>query len=282
MLINKRLAQGLLIACFAAFMSSCQAPKKVAYLQNIDDLTAAQLDNTHPFKEPVFVPGDMLNIQVTGKYMNAAAAFNKGSYVDGQGEIKRYSQTNNLGSNSTSSTDFYLVDSQGDIEFPILGTIHVAGMNKQQLRDYLISAIYPRYLTEAPTVEIRLMNFRVTVLGSIGRSSIIEANNEQMNIIEAIAKAGDLKLLGQRDNILLIRTNPDGKRITHRYNLNDANILLSPYFNLQQGDILYVEPNRSEKQGSWQMSSAFTTAVTVAGGISGIIGLVVSIINLSK
>lgn len=281
MLINKRLAQGLLIACFAAFMSSCNAPKKVAYLQNIDDLTAAQLNNTHPFKEPVFVPGDLLNIQVTGKYMNAAAAFNKGAYVDAQGEIKRY-QVNNQNGAGAASTDYYLVDSQGDIEFPILGTIHVAGMNKQQLRDYLITAIYPRYLTEPPTVDIRLMNFRVTVIGSIGRSSILESKNEQLNIIEAVAEAGDLKLLGQRDNILLIRTNPDGTRITHRYNLNDANILLSPYFNLQQGDILYIEPNRSEKQGSWQMSSAFTTAVTVAGGLSGIIGLVVSIINLSK
>lgn len=126
------------------------------------------------------------------------------------------------------------------------------------------------------------MNFRVTILGQVKSPGVYQSDNERMNILEALAKAGDLDIRGDRENVLLYRTNADGTREVHRLNLHDKSLLLSPYFNLQQNDFIYITPNRSAAASAWQMHQGWTTAISVVSGLASIAALVIGIINLNK
>lgn len=264
-------------------MCACSSPKKVPYLVDADLIPAEVLQISPTEADPVFVPGDLLNIEVSGSMPTALAQFNKGQFVNADGNITniRSNQTNQTSNGNESSTQYYLVDAKGDIDFPIIGEIHVAGMTKAQLTDYIADSIYPKYVTERPSVDVRLMNFRVTVLGAVKSPGVIQSRNERLNFLEAIAMAGDLDIKGERENIMLIRTNANGTREVHRMDLHDKNLLLSPYFNLQQNDFIYVEPNPSMRQNAWQLNSAVGATSAIVGTISSVAALVIGIINLA-
>lgn len=280
----KRLANGaaLLGVSLCMLCTSCHAPKKVTYLVEAEQLPAELLRLPNERINPVLVPGDLLNIKVFAPNMAAVAQFNKGITLNSSGDIQSNIFNNNTGGSQSGKTDYYLVDGEGNIDFPVLGLINVVGKTKEQLGEEIRSLIYPKYITTAPTVDIRLMNFKVTVLGAVNRPGVIVSDNERLNILEALANAGDLNIQGERDNILLYRTNSDGTHEVHRLNLNDRNLLLSPYFNLQQNDFIYVEPNRSAKQNAWSMPQGWNVAISVIGGISSVAALVIGIVNLSK
>lgn len=268
--------------CLSALLAlaSCSAPKKVPYVVDAEVIPAEVLSQVPAVPDAVLQPGDLLNIEVTATNIQAVVPFNKGMYVGPDGNVIRM-QTSQGGS-MEASTSFYLVDSDGDIVFPIVGKIHVAGLSKPELADKIADLIYPKYIKERPNVEVRLMNFRVVIVGAVGSPGIHNSTSERMNFFEAIAMAGDLNIKGERENILLYRTNPDGTREVHRLDIHDKNFLLSPYFNLQQNDIIYVVPNKSMASGAWQLSPAVTTTFTLIGGISSIISLVLTIINLTE
>lgn len=155
-------------------------------------------------------------------------------------------------------------------------------MTKSEVTTTLCDLMYPKYVTEKPTIDIRLMNFRVTVAGAVKQPGVYQSKNERMTFLEALAMAGDMDIKGDRENILLYRTNADGTREVHRLNLHDRNFLLSPYYNLQQNDFIYVTPNSSMRQGAWQMNPAVTATITIVGGMSSLASLVIGIINLSR
>lgn len=257
----------------ALLMASCSAPKKVPYMVDAETIPAEVLDQINPFAEPIAMPGDLLNIDITSSNMDAVMPFNKNKYVSIDGTV-----ATNGGSGSTQD---YLVNNDGDIEFPIIGKLHVGGLNKSQIADLIKRELCPKYLREEPTVDIRFKNFHVTMLGAVG-NGIVTSDNERLNILEAVAKSGDLNIKGKRENIMLIRTHPDGHREIARLNIHDKSILTSPYYNLQQNDIIYVEPNRSMADGAWSMPTAFGTTLAVMGGISSVIGLAMTIITLTK
>lgn len=263
---------------------------------NADSIPQEALTLNPVYPEPKLAPGDMVNIEVMGSSLTAFAQFNKGIVVQPDGTITSMRTTinggmgnymyNNMnngqnGGGMENSTFYYLVDQAGDIQFPVLGTLHVAGMTTRQLGQLIVNEIYPKYTTEKPTVDVRLMNFKYTTLGAIA-PGVHYNGSERLNILEAIAKLGDLDLMGQRTNIMLIRTNYDGTREVRRFNIHDKDILLSPYFYLQPNDIIYVEPNDSKKQDAWKISSVFGTVGTVIGSISGVIAFGLSIYNMSK
>ena len=160
---------------------------------------------------------------------------------------------------------FYVVDDNGTIEFPVLGRLHIGGMTKSAVEKYVASLIYPKYLNEVPDVECRIQNFKVYCLGEFAHSGVVEAENGRLTLIEAIAKSGDLTLQGQRDNIMLIRTDSKGQRTVKRININDANFIAQPEFFLQQNDILYVEPNKYKKRTVWSVPPAYSFGVSVLG-----------------
>ena len=274
----------ILFACAILTMtlSSCTSTKKVTYLKNVDEIPLEVLSNAQTTAEPVLTVGDLLNINVSGANMNAMAPFNKGKYIVGEGNINSISSSSTSSGNYETSTDYYLVDNNGCIKFPIIGDIKVAGMTKSEVAEEISDAIYPKYVTEKPTVDIRLMNFRVVVGGAVKSPGVYQSKNERMTFIEAITMAGDLDIKGQRENILLYRLNPDGTREVHRLNIHDKDFVLSPYYYLQQNDYIYVEPNRSMKNSAWQLSPAVGATLTIVGGISSVTALVFSILNFTK
>lgn len=271
-------------ACVCAILlTGCSAPKKVPYLVDAETIPRESLAAVSTVKDPIFVQGDLLNICIYASDPTAVAQFNKGQYLTPEGAISKTSNnTNTAGTNTTSLTDYYLVDAEGNIDYPVIGRIHIAGKTKEQLAREIKDAIYPRYIKIEPTIDIRLMNFRVTILGQVKSPGVYQSDNERMNILEALAKAGDLDIRGDRENVLLYRTNADGTHEVHRLNLHDKSLLLSPYFNLQQNDFIYITPNRSAAASAWQMHQGWTTAISVVSGLASIAALVIGIINLNK
>jgi polysaccharide export outer membrane protein len=145
----------------------------------------------------------------------------------------------------------YLVDNDGTIDFPVIGKITVGGLTKSQTEQLIVEKIRPYMAaTENPIVTVRMVNYKISVLGEVARPGMFTVANEKISILEALAQAGDLTIYGVRDRVKLIREDAMGKKEIHTLNLNDANIISSPYYYLQQNDIVYVEPNKVKAQNS--------------------------------
>ena len=173
----------------------------------------------------------------------------------------------------------YLVDNNGNIEFPVVGTLHVGGLTKKQAEDLVKSKIKP-YLadSENPIVTVRMASYHVSVIGEVTKPGIISVPQEKMSVLEALAQAGDLTIYGKRDNVLLIRQDAEGEKHTYRMNLNDANIINSPFYYLQQNDIIYVEPNKVKAQNS-SIGSSTTLLMSGLSILTSIASLVVNILR---
>lgn len=273
-----------LLLALMVCMASCNASKKVPYIVDAEYIPEDVLSSVSTVNDPVLQPGDLLNIEVTSTDMAAVVPFNKGMYISDNGIINRVStmQTTSVSNNNGNYIDYYLINQDGTIDFPMIGLIDAAGKTKTELAEEITNEIYPRYVKVRPKVEVRLMNFQVYVLGAVRAPGRYQASNERMNFLQAIALAGDLDIKGDRENIILYRTNSDGTREVKRINLQDREFLLSPYFNLQQNDVIYVEPNKSMANTSWQLNPGVQAALTYIGGISSIASLVIGIINLTK
>lgn len=265
-------------------LSGCQSAKMVPYVIEAETIPAELLQQTKDAQDPRIVPGDLLNILVTSTNMAAALPFNKGKYIeDGRvATVNGNSQTWTNRLEAEATTETYLVDAAGDIDFPIIGKIHVGGLTKNQVIQKIQNEIYPKYMKEVPSVDVRVANFRVTILGQVRNPGVVRAPNERLNLFEALAMCGDLDIRGRRDNVLLIRTNYDGTREVVRLNLQDKDLILSPYFQLQQNDQIYVEPNTSAANQSWGLAPGVTATISVFGGVSSLASLIIGIINLSK
>ena len=264
-----------LILLAALFMSSCNTQKDIPYMIGANELPPEVLHTAAKANDPVVMPGDMLQINVISRNAEAVKPFNKIDYISKLGG----SGTVNMNSNNENSMVYYLVDANGNIEYPFLGTLHIGGMSKSAVEDYIATQIYPRYLTERPGVEVRFQNFKVSILGEVKSPGVIKATNGRLNLLEAIAQAGDLTIHGRRDNVMIIRTNSDGSRSIQTVNMNDKNMILSPSFNLQQNDIIYVEPNSSRARQSWNVPPALSLGMSSVGTL---ISIATFIITLTK
>ena len=247
-----------LLTIASLVLVACNPSENIAYMTNIDEIPSAALAAAKAQAGDFTIkPGDMLFINVSGSNEDAVKPFNKIQYISTLG-----SSGLNIGDRSTI---FYLVDDNGNIDFPVLGPLHIVGMTKLQLEDYIATLIYPRYLTEKPGVECRIQNFRVYCIGDFGKAGVVSAENGRLNLIEAIAMCGDIVTTGLRDNLLLIRTDQNGQRTIKRFNLNDASFLSQPEFQLQQNDILYVEPNKYKKRNIWSAGPLFSFGLSMMG-----------------
>lgn len=221
------------------------------------------------------MPKDLLTISVSCSEPEAALPFNL---------VVPASQTGINSTNLVSQPTLqnYLVNNQGEIVFPVLGTLKVGGMTTQETSELIVGKL-ERYLKERPIVTVRLVNYKISVIGEVSRPGVYTVNNEQVNVFEAVAMAGDLTIYGKRDNVRIIRT-VDCKQKLITINLNDENIIYSPDFYLRQNDILYVEPNKAKKQsaniGSSHQSSDFHNLYTyIPGGVNGQYFTIKSIIH---
>lgn len=249
----------LLLAGMIA-ISSCTSYKQVPYLQN-----SAEIDTTMVVElyDARIQPKDMLTITVSSEDADAAIPFNL--TVATPQTATRY-----LTSQPTLQT--YLVDNNGCIEFPTLGTLCIGGMTKTEV-EALIKEKLRGHFTSDPIVNVRMVNYKISVLGEVLRPNSYTISNEKVNIFEALALAGDLTIYGKRDGVKLIREDADGTKRIVPINLNDASIIYSPYYYLQQNDVLYVEPNKAKAQNSevGSMTSLFFSATSIMISIANLL-----------
>lgn len=221
-------------------LSSCATTKDVAYFQNRDKV---DLSDSKGLYDARIMPKDELNITVSTTEPEAAVPFNMTvptAYT--QSSRSTYSQP---------MLQTYLVDNFGNINFPIIGTLHVGGLTKTEAEDMIREKITP-YMNknENPIVTVRMSSYKVSVLGEVARPGSYVMSKEKVSILEALAQAGDLTIYGVRNNVQLIREDAQGEKHIYILNLNDANVINSPYYYLQQNDVVYVTPNKVKAQNS--------------------------------
>ena len=160
----------------------------------------------------------------------------------------------------------YLVSQGGEISFPILGTIHAAGLTKTQLSGELTKQLRDKKLLIDPIVTIRYLNFRVSVMGEVNKPGVYTTPIEKLTVLEALSFAGDATLYGEKNNVLLIRENEKGDKITVRLDLTQPSILSSPYFYLRSNDVIIVQtnPKKLSKERNAQLIPIILSFVSLA------------------
>lgn len=257
-------------------LSSCKAYQKVLYMQQSGHQVYGDSLKLISIPDPLLKVGDVLIITVNTNTPEAAVPFNL-PLIPTSEASKSYNMGGGGAMSYGLSMQNYLVDTEGNLTYPVIGKIHVAGMTKPQLIRRLTDEIYPRYIKEEPIILIRYANFRISVLGDVMRPGTFVIDNEKATILEALALAGDMTIYGNRSQVLLIRENGINRE-TVRLDVRDRNLVNSPYFFLQQGDVIYVEPN-----GAKARSSAIGTAETMSISIvSTLISLTTLLVSLLK
>ena len=230
----------LIIICLC--LTSCVNTKKIVYFNNIQDTT---LENSGSNLESSIQKNDLLNITVSSLNPEASLVFNVSTPASTGSSLP----SGTPGVVSTSGTSGqpigYLVSEEGTIKFPVLGAIPVVGLTKKQLEKQIATILTEKKLLIDPIVNVRFLNFRVTVLGEVARPTTINVANEKISVLEALGLAGDLTIYGKRENVLLIREEGN-KKLIKRLDLNSEKILTSPYYYLKTNDIVYVEPNNAK------------------------------------
>lgn len=220
---------------FLLVYTSCTTSNKTAYFNNIPDTTFASTNGG----EPILIrKNDILTITISSLNAEASSIFNQGNYSGGGGSGTVNGSSRNQGMG-------YLVDNDGYILLPVLGNIKAVGITRKELRENITNTILEKKLLIDPIVDIRYLNYEVTVIGEVGHPTVITVPNEKISLIKALGLAGDLTIYGRRDNILLIREE-DGLKKTRHIDLNSSNFITSPYFYLQPNDVVYVEPNKAK------------------------------------
>jgi len=257
-------------------LSGCKASQEITYLQGAGKAAVMDSTNMAPIPDAIIKKGDLMTITVNSFTPELAKPFNLSLVpTTGMGE---YSQTNATAMTSGSGgLQNYLVDNQGFINFPLIGKISVEGMTKIALSEKIKSLIYPRYITEEPIITIRFVDFSISVLGEVARPGTFKINNESCTLLEAIALAGDLTISGKRDNVLLIRQ-AGNLRESVRLDLRDKNLINSPYYFLQQDDVLYVQPN-DVKARSAKIGTAESLSLSAVSTLISITTLIISIVK---
>jgi len=224
---------------------SCKPRTDIDYLQNIEQTA---IDASVQNSNFTIQPGDMLMISVTAKDNEVAKPFNQ-NYSSS--DISQFSLgSNNLPMQAQSSISgpTYIVDSKGNIQFPILGELSTNGKTIEQFRDD-IKELLTRYIKN-PGVNIRTTNFKITVLGEVNKpDAYVIPDGQPMTILAALGLAGDLTIYGQRKNVLVVR-NIDGATTKQYIDLTDAAVFNSPYYYVKQNDVIYVTPNKTRKNSS--------------------------------
>ena len=236
--------------------------KQVQYLQG-DVLV--QKNASYALPEQRVQKGDQLSIAVSSDNPSASAVFNSASSVT---RITDPVSVQSAASGVSTTMPVYEVDEKGIIVFPLIGQLQVEGLNKEELRRMLDSKLKDTYLTN-PQYTIRFLNSKITVFGEVQRPGVYEVNKLTVNIFEALTLAGDLTFYARRDNIMVIREQ-NGKREFGRLNVSDADIFSSPFYYLQQNDMVFVDARSSKIRGTdqgWLKNASLVLSILTAVSI---------------
>lgn len=227
------LSLGVLVVVILALLSSCSVPQDIAYFQDFNVGKSIMVQNPVEIK---FKADDEIRIHVSS-------------------QRKELSDLFSLTSGATSEGSRYTIDSEGYIRFPMLGMIHVAGLNRQELQETIRNMIIEKDLIKDPIVTVDYSNLYVIVLGDAGAGRV-EIDRDKFTILDAIGTRGDLNITGQRTNVKVIRENY-GKKTVYEVNLCSAeDLYASPVYYLQQNDVIYVEMNKKQKRNATVMGNS--------------------------
>lgn len=252
----------------------CKAPSDVAYFQ---DMYEAQTAAVQAQQEIKVRPDDRLTIIVKSREYLVAE------------ELNLTTQAGRVGSGGTGgrsggsgNMSFYTVDSAGNIEMPVLGTIHVAGMNRSEIAAHVKSKLIENKIVLDPTVSVEYIDMTYSVLGEVKSPGMFNFDRDNLTILQAISKAGDLTITGERTRVSVLRQ--EGGQQHHYYvDLTDARSLYqSPVYYLQQDDIVYVEPNAKRMRESRPNGNTFNTASFWISIVSMVASLTSIAVNLAK
>lgn len=225
------------------FLSSCAHYKDIPYFQNSEMFDGTGKEFLYDMK---IKPKDKLSIFVfSGTDRAAVGIFNTREPQELDIKTRRISMSGG------GKTHQYLVDNNGEIEFPILGKIRVADLTLGEVNERIKKLVMP-YLQPGTdcVVNTYIENFDVTVMGEVNKPNTFEVTHNKITVLEALAMAGDMTIYGKRDNVKILRQQSDGTYEVHELDMRDANILNSPYYYLEQRDIVYVEPNGAMAQNA--------------------------------
>lgn len=253
-LINYFLATVLYLSFF-----SCKAPEDVVYFQGTKDLEKIVIKKD---TETIFKTDDLISIYVSAIDMETARPFN----------LSLGAISNNSNNSNNSTAPLYLINSNGIIDFPVLGNLKIAGLSRIETTQ-LIRKKLEAYINN-PVVTIRLENFNITILGEVNNPGTYNITNEKINLIQAIGLAGDLTIKGKRKNVTVIRES-DTLKTYHKIDLTSKSLFESPGFNLKQNDIVYVEPNESQVRTSKTNNNALGITLSV-------VGVILSLLNFAQ
>ncbi len=227
---------------FATILSlaSCTSYKSVPYLQNPEVVN--NYGKEIKLYDAKIAPKDLLSITVTSSDPVAAAPFN----LTVQSSVSIGTSTSLT---QQPTLQQYLVDNNGEIDFPVLGRLKIGNMTKTEAENMIREKLTP-YLKEAPIVNVRMTNYKISVLGEVNRPGVFTVTNEKVNVLEALSMAGDMTVYGVRTNVKLVREDENGQQRIIPLDLTKADFILSPYFYLKQNDILYITPNKTKAKNS--------------------------------
>ncbi|WP_065219508.1 MULTISPECIES: polysaccharide biosynthesis/export family protein [Butyricimonas] len=231
----------LFLLALLLLVSSCTSYKNVPYLQNPDTVNDSK--EVLPLYDAKIMPKDLLCITINTTDPKAATPFNLTVQTPLNAALTNISTT------TQPTMQQYLVNNKGEIDFPVIGRLEVGGLTKNEAEDLIRERLKP-YLKEVPIVTVRMANYKISVLGEVARPGSFTISNEKVNVLEALAMAGDMTIYGVRDKVKLIREDVNGKRKIISLNLNDAGVVTSPYYYLKQNDIIYVTPNKTKAKNS--------------------------------
>lgn len=236
----KKLSFFSCVAFAVLAFTACGPVKNIAYLQNSED---PDFKSSRVLYDAHIMPKDQITISVNTTAPEASLPFNlllQNTYTQGRSLSGSYGVLMP-----------YLVDNEGYINFPIVGKLKVGGLTKSEAENLVAEKIKP-YMAEdqKPVVTVTMASYSVSVLGEVNRPGSFQVSREKITLLEALAQAGDLTIYGVRDRVKLVREDATGQKKIVTLNLNDADIVNSPYYYLQQNDVVYVEPNQIKAQNS--------------------------------
>ena len=257
------------VVCAALMLGSCSTPKNITYFQDVaDGATVApqqQLDIR-------VRPEDKLSIIVTTQDPALSNLFNLVQMQTRLGNATSAATASTYNSNNDGKTSYYTVDAQGDINFPVIGRLHIGGMRRYEVAGFIERQLVERDLVQDPVVTVEFINTGISVIGEVTRAGRYEFNKDRVTLLDALAMAGDISINGVRDNVLVIRESPGGTQQTYRVDLTDmASVAASPAYYLQQNDVVYVEPNDKRKRDTTSSgNSAYSPSFWVSVGSLGL------------
>lgn len=237
----------------ASILFSCGSVKNVKYLGDIPDSAKLVEKVTAKYVEPVIMSDDILVITIQTIDPTASSIANQGQQMPTVGSGSQSSQQQQVTG--------YLVDKNGEVDFPLIGKIKLEGYTTYQAREIVTKEASKYY--KDPSVQVRFANFKVTVIGEVNKPGTYTLPNERVSVFDIIGLAGDLTIYGKRDNIMLIREVNGLKNIV-RLNLTSSEIFASPYYYLRQNDVIYIEPDKSKAAALNAPTRTYITIILTA------------------